>query len=48
MHSSSLMSQSISLARILWFGVPWLTGSFIALVWLWALVYLVDYATTSA
>jgi hypothetical protein len=48
MNNSNLMDRSISLAKVLWFGVPWLRGSFIALVCLWALVYLVDYATTSA
>ncbi len=46
--NSNLISRSISLAKVLWFGVPWLRGSFIALFCLWALVYLVDYATTSA
>ncbi len=48
MHHTNLMNRSIALARVLWFGVPWLRGCFIALFCLWALVYLVDYATTSA
>ena len=48
MHNSSLMDRSISLAKVLWFGVPWLKGTFVAVVFSWALVYLVDYVTTSA
>ena len=47
MNNSNLMDRSISLAKVLCFGVSWLRGSFIALFCLWALVYLVDYATTS-
>lgn len=47
MNNSSLLDRSIALAKILWFGVPWLRGSFVALFCLWALVYLVDYATPS-
>ena len=48
MHNSSLMDRSISLAKVLWFGVPWLKGTFVAVVFSWALVYLVDCVTTSA
>jgi hypothetical protein len=43
----SLTHRSIYLARVLWFGIPWLRSSFIALVCMWALVALVDHASSS-
>lgn len=48
MRNSNVMDQSLSLSRVLWFGVPWLKRGFLAVICLWALVYLVDYITTSA
>lgn len=48
MAKSNLINRSISLARVLLFGVHWQRGVFIALGLLWALVYLVDYVSKSA
>lgn len=38
-NNSNLMDRSISLAKVLCFGVSWLRGSFIALFCLWGLAY---------
>jgi hypothetical protein len=47
MRNSTFMDQSLSLSQVLWFGVPWLKRGFLAVICLWALVYFVDYTTTS-
>lgn len=45
--NKNLWVRSLSLAKVLWFGVHWLRGGFVAVCCLWALVFLVDYATPS-
>ncbi|RYG10706.1 MAG: hypothetical protein EOO07_21710, partial [Chitinophagaceae bacterium] len=41
--SYTLTHRSVCLTKVLWFGVPWLRSTFVALVFMWALVGLVDY-----
>lgn len=43
----NLSYRSVFLAKVLWFGIPWLKNSFIALMCMWALVPLVDHASSS-